>query len=61
MVYRSYKDWQQAGYNVIKGEKACARTVNGEALFSEQQVTKHAVQRKTTEIKPRFYNPVFSF
>lgn len=40
MVYRSYKDWRSAGFTVVKGEKSCARTNTGEALFSEGQVTK---------------------
>lgn len=40
MIYRSYSDWRKAGKTVIKGEKASGRTITGEALFSEQQVTK---------------------
>lgn len=43
MVYRSYKDWRLAGFIVVKGEKSSARTNNGEALFSDSQVTKLSV------------------
>lgn len=38
MEYRSFDDWKQLGYVVVKGEKSSAKTHNGTHLFSCEQV-----------------------
>lgn len=40
MVYRSLKDWNSKGKMVKKGERASARSSDGVALFSNEQVRK---------------------
>lgn len=36
---RTYQEWQYAGYQVTKGQKAVGRNKNGEAVFDIKQTT----------------------
>ncbi|QQK87951.1 hypothetical protein pSalSNUABM01_082 [Salmonella phage pSal-SNUABM-01] len=45
MVYRSLKDWNKKGKMVKKGERASARSTDGTALFSNEQVKKFPTRR----------------
>lgn len=35
---KTYDEWKEEGYQVRKGEKAIGKDLNGDALFSEDQV-----------------------
>ena len=35
---KTYKEWQLAGYHVIRGRKASGRNERGECVFSEKDV-----------------------
>lgn len=39
MIYRSFGEWQELGYQVIKGERSTRRSLStGSPLFSSEQV-----------------------
>ena len=37
---KTYKEWQQAGYHVIRGRKASGRNERGECVFAAKDVEK---------------------
>lgn len=46
MTYLTYEQWSQKGYQVLKGERSHRRSVDGRALFSDQQVKDKSMQLK---------------
>lgn len=53
MQYRSFEDWLKKGKVVKKGERASARTSEGLALFSSDQVKK-ITRGNTTPSEPTY-------
>lgn len=35
---KTYDEWKECGFHVLRGERACGRNEHGVALFSELQV-----------------------
>jgi len=38
MKYKTFSQWNEIGFHVVKGEKSHKRNKKGECLFSEKQV-----------------------
>ena len=37
----TWKEWNELGYRIIKGEKSCERNEKGICVFDESQVIEH--------------------
>jgi hypothetical protein len=46
---RTFQDWSNDGYKIIKGSKAVGRNSDGVCLFTADQVTKRFISRAVSE------------
>ena len=50
-TFRTFNEWKERGYGVIKGEKSHKRDENGVCVFSEDQVVALPVYKNEDELR----------
>jgi hypothetical protein len=50
-TFRTFSEWKERGYGVIKGEKSSQRNENGVCVFSEDQVISLPVYKNEDELR----------